>query len=267
MGRSIYYEVQGDPCAPPLLLVMGLGVSSRAWDRLPARLAPRFRVISFDNYGAGRSLPGARFYRMDQLADDAAAVLEANGLHDREEDGGGAFVFGMSMGGMIAQELTLRHPRLVRSLTLGCTFASWLRSYRPSPTIALDLLLASLRLRVSLEPAKRMLFSDEFSRANPRECERWLNILEPCPVPNLLAQLGAIVQHSTLARLSQISVPTLILSGDADRLIPVGNSLELAEKIPGARLMILSGAGHVFSLEREDETVGALEGHFLGGYS
>jgi pimeloyl-ACP methyl ester carboxylesterase len=258
-GRRIYYEVHGDSSAPPLLLIMGLAVSSRAWDRLPARLATRFRVIAFDNCGTGRSLPPAPLYSMRQLADDAAAVLRANAL-----DHQGAFVFGISMGGMIAQELTLRHPQLVRSLALGCTFASWIGGDWPSVKITFDLLNAGFRrARSSLDPAKRILFSDEFTRDNGRECERWMGVIEPCGVLNMMAQMGAIVQHSTAARLQRIAVPTLILSGDADRLIPVANAHRLARLIPGARLHILPGAGHVFPLECEDETVRALEGHFL----
>src|SRR6266851_2267972 len=98
---TIHYQTMGDSGAPPLLLIMGLAVSSRAWDRLPELMAKHFRVIVFDNRGTGRSTRRGWKYRMSQLADDAAAVLDAAGVPS-------AHVFGISMGGMIAQELALR---------------------------------------------------------------------------------------------------------------------------------------------------------------
>jgi pimeloyl-ACP methyl ester carboxylesterase len=257
-GHAIYFKAQGDPTAPPLLLVMGLALSSRAWYRLPSRLSPRFRVIVFDNRGTGRSPGRASPYRMGALADDAAAVLRANDVRS------GACVFGVSMGGMIAQELALRHPELVRALALGCTFASWRAARRPRATVALDVALATLQPWRGLAPLGHVLFSDEFVRQSGDEIARWLAVTDPCRVTQLVLQLRAIAGHSTLDRLRELTTPTLVLSGDADRLVPVANSHALAERIAGARLQLLPRAGHVFPLEREDETVRALEDHFLG---
>jgi pimeloyl-ACP methyl ester carboxylesterase len=262
-GRSIYYDVAGDPARPPLLLVMGLALSSQAWYRLPARLAPRFRVIRFDNRGTGRSLPAARVpYRMATLADDAAAVLAACGVRGRDQGGAGAYVFGISMGGMIAQELTLRHPGLVRALALGCTFACFRRSRRPRLDIAVELMLASLQPWRGLAPVLGILFSREYRGANAAELRRWMRLTDRCGVANVVAQLGAIVRHSTMERLGTIAVPTLVMSGDADRLVPVENAHALAARIAGARLRLFPGAGHVFPLEREDETVQTLQAFF-----
>jgi 3-oxoadipate enol-lactonase len=262
-GRSIYYDVLGDPAAPPLLLVMGLALSSTAWYRLPARLAPRFRVIRFDNVGTGRSLPPAHgLHRMAELADDAAAVLAACGVRGRDQGGPGAFVFGLSMGGMIALELTLRRPELVRALALGCTFACFRRSRGPHAGIALPLVMATLQPWRGLEPVLPMLFSRAYRRANAVELRHWMSIVERCALPNVVAQMAAIFRHSTVERLSAIAVPTLVMSGDADRLIPVENAQLLAARIAGARLRLFAGAGHVFPLEREEETVQELADFF-----
>jgi len=102
----------GSKGAPPLLLIMGLALSARGWGRLARVLSRHFRVVVFDNRGTGRSGRARLGLRMRDLADDAAAVLDAAGIESAD-------VFGISMGGMIAQELALRHPRRVRRLALG----------------------------------------------------------------------------------------------------------------------------------------------------
>ncbi len=252
---TIHYQTMGDAGAPPLLLIMGLAVSSRAWDRLPELMARRFHVLVFDNRGTGRSVRRGFAYRMRELADDAAAVIEAAGLRS-------AHVFGISMGGMIAQELALRHPERVRSLALGATFASFRRVQRAPLRSAWDLLVLNLGFKPA-ERVARLLVSAEWDARNPGGALKWIRGSEPAGFRNALAQFLAVVRHDTLNRLSQIRAPTLVLTGDADRLVPFANSEILAKAIPGARLHVLKGAGHVFPLEREEETVRALEEHFL----
>jgi 3-oxoadipate enol-lactonase len=273
-GHSIYYETTGAADAPPLLLIMGLGLSSRAWDRLPVRLGERFHVISFDNRGTGRSLHRRGLLHMRQLADDAAAVLRAVGVRPRtlaDRGGakggadGGALVFGVSMGGMIAQELVLRHPEMVRSLVLGATFGSWLQSRRPAGRVVLDLLLANLFPRQAARRLPRVLVSAAFHADQPRELGRWLAGAEHGGVRTTMAQMAAVMRHNTVARLRRIEVPTLILTGDADALVPADNSRVLAELIPGAQLVVLPGAGHLFPLECEEATVAAVVQHYFGG--
>ena len=252
----IHYETHGDPARPPLLLIMGLALSSRAWDRLPELLSEHFHVLVFDNRGTGKSARVGRAYRMRDLADDAAAVIAAAGVRS-------AHVFGISMGGMIAQELTLRHPSLVRSLALGCTFASWRKGKAPTWRTKLDLLLLNLG-RVSPDVIARILVSPEWHALNPGAALEWLRRAEHTKVRYATAQMLAIARHHTLPRLAQIRAPTLVITGGADRLVPPQNSEVLAKSIPNARLVVLPGAGHCFPLEREAETVRALRDHFLG---
>ena len=256
-GRHfIHYQTHGDPAKPPLLLIMGLALSSHAWDRLPERLAAHFHVLVFDNRGTGRSARVGRAYRMRDLADDAAAVIEAAGAQS-------AHVFGISMGGMIAQELVLRHPARVRSLALGCTFASWRKGKAPSWRTKLDLLLLNLG-HVSPDLIGRILVSAEWHASNPGAALEWMRRAEHTALRYATAQMLAIARHHTLPRLAQIRAPTLVLTGSADRLVPPENSQVLARGIAGARLVVLQGAGHCFPLEREAETVRALCEHFLG---
>jgi 3-oxoadipate enol-lactonase len=256
-GHTIHYEEVGDPSAPAILLIMGLGLSSRAWDSLPARLSERFRVLLFDNRGTGRSGRRGWMYRMRDLADDAATVLDAAQVSQ-------ANVFGISMGGMIAQELAIRHPYRVRRLALGATFASWLRGHKPSLRTAFDLLLLILQhQRVPAERLGRLLVSSEFNSAHPTRAVEWITRSGRAEIRCAAAQVAAVMGHATLHRLEQIRAPTLVITGDADRLVPPRNSQVLAAAIPDARLLVLPGAGHVFPLEREEETVRALTQHFL----
>jgi pimeloyl-ACP methyl ester carboxylesterase len=256
--HRIHYEVRGRQDAPPLLLIMGMGFSRRAWHTLPHRLDDDFRVVLLDNRGTGQSTAPRGLCRTRDMAEDALAVLDAAGA-------GRAFVFGMSMGGMIAQELAVRHPGRVRALALGATFAGHLRSRKPSLRTRCDLLLSFLGgPRTPRAVLARFLVSAEYFTADGVGFERWLRTAEHAATAVVLAQLAAVARHESAAALARVALPTLILTGTADRLVPPENSRKLAALIPGARLVELRGAGHVFPVERPGETVAALKDFFLG---
>lgn len=253
--HRIHYEVHGRADAPPLLLIMGMSFSSRAWDPLPARLARDFRVVLFDNRGTGHSTIRRRFFRIRHLAEDAVAVLDAAGVDQ-------AHVFGISMGGMVALELALRHEERVRSLALGATCAGWLRSRKMSPrTLATMVAAAILGRRAQLLPG--LFVSPQHLARDPEGFARWhAGVGRSGPLTALL-QTAAILLHSTEKRLSQLRVPVLVMTGDRDLLIPPENSRGLAELLH-ADLVVLEGAGHCFPVEGPDQTVSALARHILG---
>ena len=215
--HRIRYAVRGAEDAPPLLLVMGLGLCSMAWHTLPDRLAQSFRVIAFDHRGLGGSTAPPGGFRTRDLADDAAGVLDAEGIRD-------AFVFGISMGGMVAQELALRHPRRVRALALGCTFGGHLRSRKPPLAIARDLLLVSLLARQPRRLA-RLLVSDEYFAKSPERFRAWMEQLSDPPRATARRQIIAIAAHEAERRLPALRVPTLVITG---RPRPAGAARELA---------------------------------------
>jgi len=255
-AHRIHYRTFGDRSAPPLLLVMGMGLSSEAWDTLPARASRTRFVITFDNRGTGESSLPRGPYRMRDLADDAAAVLEALQLEQAD-------VLGVSMGGMIAQELVLRHPSRVRRLALGCTLSSWLHGKKASPRVLLDL-IAVLAGRLREDKVARLLVSREwYARADsPAAFARWRGNANQGRARRAIFQLLAVALHDTRARLASIRAPTLLMTGDGDRLVDWRNSQALAKEIPDAKLVVFPGAGHVFPLECEEEMVRALEAHF-----
>jgi 3-oxoadipate enol-lactonase len=254
-GRHlVHYRTWGEPGSPPVLMIMGLGLSCGAWGGLPERLALRMRVLAFDHRGTGSSGPATGACSMAQFAGDALAVLDAERVP-------AACVFGISMGGMVAQELALRSPERVRALALGATFASFRRSDKPSLEAVLDLLLLNCGARfATAERVGRLLVSPPFRE----RAVAWLrgDVGQADTLWSALAQLAAVVRHGPAESLGAISVPTLVLSGDADRVIPVENSYRLAALIPGARLHVLPGVGHAFPLEREEETAALLLQHF-----
>ncbi len=254
--HRLHYQVRGRAGAPPLLLIQGMAMPSTAWITLPGRFATRFQVIVFDNRGTGHSTAPRGGFRIGDMADDAARVLDAAGV-DR------ANVFGISMGGMIAQELAIRHPQRVRSLVLAATFCSHSRSHKPKLSVAADLGLAMLTTR-RFKPMRRLLVSDEFFKASPNGFVSWFAHTRPAGLRVILRQIGAVVRHETEDRLARIRAPTLVLSGDRDRLVPVENSRHLARVIPGARYVEFAGAGHAFPFEQEEETVRLVTEHFLG---
>ena len=243
-GAKIYWDEVG--AGEPLLLIMGLGYPSDAWHRTRPVFARRYRTIALDNRGVGRSEMPPGPYTIPLMASDAAAVLDAAHVDS-------AHVFGISMGGMIAQEFALQYPERVRSLVLGCTAAGGPTAL-PSEPEAAELLAA--RGQMTAEQAARAAVAFIYDPGTPWELiEQDLAVRRPWfPRPEAyLAQLQGIFMWESYSRLEQIHAPTLVIHGEHDRLVPMGNARILAEKIPGAKLVLLPNAGHIFTTDQPDE--------------
>jgi 3-oxoadipate enol-lactonase len=246
---TLHYEVLGN--GDPLLMVMGLGSSSAAWDpALLSELARSFRTIVYDNRGTGKSDKPKIPYSLGMFADDAIGLLDALQL-DR------AHVFGVSMGGMIAQELALRYGQRLQTLTLGCTTCGG--KHAVPPPLESVTLLSAPRVGLSDEQLIRRSWPLAYT---PRYIQNHREALEAM-IPRLLAHptpasaykrhLDATYTLKTYDRLLALRTPTLVVTGAQDALIPARNSEILAERIPGAKLHIIPNAGHAFFAEARDE--------------
>jgi pimeloyl-ACP methyl ester carboxylesterase len=270
-GIELAYTEHGE--GEPLLLIMGLGADSSAWESHVAAFQKGYRCIAVDNRGVGASSKPAGPYSAAQMADDYAGLIEALDL-------GPVPVVGISMGGAIAQELALRHPELVERLVLVATWA------RTDPFLQ-DVLNHYASSRAVLPPQEFVqllqlwLWTPEYVNRHASELIQarqvlglWLwdpgyvnqhlseviEALSRQPLADILqpqhafeAQCQACITHDTLDRLDSIRVPTLVTAGDLDVLIRLPLSEELHARIPGAELQVFRGNGHVHHFEVVDD--------------
>jgi 3-oxoadipate enol-lactonase len=242
-GTRIYWDEQGT--GAPILLIMGLGYPSAMWHRTRPGLSASYRTIALDNRGAGESDVPPGPYSIALMASDAAAVLDAARVPS-------AHVFGVSMGGMIAQEFALQYPARVQSLILGCTAFGGPNAQRAEPA-AVEMLKA--RTWMSREQATEAAVPFIYDTATPRHLiDEDIAARNPWPTTpaGYLAQLQAIIAWESFSRLPQITAPTLVIHGKADLLVPPGNGELIAARIPGAQLVLLEHASHLFSTDQPE---------------
>lgn len=242
---------------PPLLLIPGLGTDHHAFLWNIRDLSQHWRCLVLDQRGIGLSDATPGPYDMALLADDAARVIERLAPS-------GAFVFGVSMGGMVAQHLAIRHPKLVAALVLGCTGPGGSLAVRADPADTRLLLGGDARdPALAYRVACQVLYERRWREEHPEVVEDAVHWRATHPVrPGVFAaQWEAIRHHDTGDRLPEIQAPTLVLHGTADVVMPPGNGALLQERIPGARLHWLPGRGHMFFQEDPAATVRWLQEH------
>ena len=248
----IHYDVLGEK-EKSLFLIMGWGGNSLMWDPIIGPLSEKFRIITFDNRGVGRSSKLKEPYSMKLFVDDAKAVLDEVGITK-------VHLFGVSMGGMIAQHFALRYPEILDKLILGCT----------SPKLGVN-------IKNALDQEKSPFYIKSFSPSDIRQLltlifapsfvEKLMKDKEemrkfftfyakyPPTWKGMKFQAAAIADHDTLDRINEIKNQTLIIAGRADALIPFRHSKKLKDTIPNSRLILYDDTGHAFWIERPNETV------------
>ena len=232
---------------PPLLMIIGMSGTALSWgEEFHAQLRRDFEVIVYDHRGVGASSRLEGPVTIRELAADAAGLLEALELDS-------AHVLGISMGGMVAQELALAHPERIRTLTLGCTYCGGPRAVPTGEEVVARIVAA--RHSGNRELALRTSWEVNVSPAFAADRQEWQRFVaramrRSVAVEVIDRQARAIAAHDTSARLHEIAAPTLVVHGTLDQLLPVANGRLLAELIPGARLEVFDGVGHLFFLER-----------------
>ena len=243
-GIDIFHKQHGES-GDWLLLIAGLGGHSGSFAPQLVALSERFRVLRFDNRGAGRTSAPDEPYSMRQMADDAAALMDALGIEK-------AHVLGVSMGGMIAQELAINHPERVDKLVLACTRAKPTGARRLAAEVQRVTRLSELGPREREAHGMPWGMTATFMQDQRRVDERIeLAAKDPYPMrPHAyIRQLEATMAHDTLDRLPQIRAETLVLVGAEDILTPPWESEALVKRIPNATLRVLPRGGHGFSAE------------------
>jgi 3-oxoadipate enol-lactonase len=249
-GQQLYYEIHGD--GPPLLLVMGIGYDSSLWTlaQVPA-LSTKFRVVLVDNRDAGRSSKASHPYRIADMADDLAGLLDALGIAQ-------SHLLGLSMGGMIALEFALRHADRLDRLVLTGTGAaparaavdpiriwSWVKANNTTGDVFGGQQFVSLFSTSFLRNHQAVRDTADLLASNPN----------PMTPQAYQRQADAYGQFDALDRLGAITAPTLVVAGEQDLLTPPWIAREVAAAIPGARFELIRGDGssHVLLIERADD--------------
>ncbi len=255
-GIRLHYDAIGRTSSPPVLMIQGLGADKHLWDMQRFVLASRYRVIAHDNRGAGKSDKPFGAYSLEQMADDAISVLDHAGVET-------AHVVGASMGGAITQIIGVKYPERVRSLSLVCT-ACRNHPWRRELLSSWGEMAATKGMSAMTSEAARWVMG-------PRSLRRlWPAVSWLGPIATSRASHGFKGQVQALLNvdedivdlLSTISVPTAVIVGNQDILTPRGDSEELAERIPTAELIVLSGAAHGLMVEHAT-TFNRVLGDFL----
>ena len=254
---EMYYEVHGE--GTPLVLIRGWGSSSQSWSKIILdKLSQKYQLIIFDNRGTGRTSKPDKKYSIKMMADDTAGLMKALNIPS-------AHIVGFSMGGMIAQRFALKYPEKTNGLVIACSHPS--TNLIPiSPKVA-EIMehMISKPMDMSERELQKLMMSlystPEYIETHGEamlEAALSSNLI-PTPRFARRRQLDAILEFSSLDELHLIKSPTLVMHGVKDAWVPVENSKIMAEKIPGARLVLFEKSGHVF-IEQSDEMIDTILG-------
>ena len=253
-GIQLHYDVHGH--GQPLLLIMGLGSPAANWDQpFVEEITKTHQVITYDNRGTGQSDKPDEDYSIALFASDAVGLLDALDIPK-------AHIFGISMGGMIAQELAIHYPQRVASLALGCTTPGG-KNAVPAPPESME----ALKGRAGQTPeeagraAWKLSFSEDYIRDHRNELEAHLQQSLTHVTPRFAYErhIQATMTLRVFKQLKDITAPTLVATGRDDVLIPAANSEILAREIPHAELRIFDNAGHGFVTAARDPFLAVLK--------
>ncbi len=241
----------------PIVLIMGFTANMDWWDQeFIDALSGKHHVLMFDNRGSGRTIaPDEGTFTCEMFADDTIALMDAKGI-------GQANILGMSMGGLIAQELAIKYPERINNLILACTFCGGQHMIQASDEVMKIMTDRSGGLDGLFDRTLKLMFTKEFLETNEDYVENFKEryLRAPISAANAVRQFIACAKADTFDRLPEIKNPTLIAAGTDDPLIPPQNSLILAKRIPGAKLIEYKGCSHGFISQARDAFIKDLLG-------
>ena len=255
---EIELDCERSGSGPPLLLIMGRSGTYSHWgEPFLQELRRDFELILYDHRGVGASSRLEGPITIFQLAQDAAGLLTALEIDS-------AHVLGISMGGMVAQALALADAERVRTLTLGCTYCGGPGAVHAGE--ALQRRFADAIASGDVERAIRASWEANVSPGFAADEDAWarfreISLRRRVALEVIGEQMRAILEHDTSARLEEITLPTQVIHGTADQILPVQNGQLIAELIPGARLDLLEDVGHLFFWERPERSAELLRAH------
>jgi len=250
---NLEYYVEG--AGPPLLMIMGFAGQANSWgEPIMDRLRERFTCIRFSNRGTGASDKPEAPTTIRMMADDTVALMDALDIKRPH-------VFGISMGGMIAQEIVLNYAERVNGLILGCTSPGWSHGETASPEVSAAMVpTPGLSREEMVRNFWTAICSPAFIENSAEFLEEMIvtNMKLATPMDTVMKQSVAIQGFDSFDRLSQIKAPTLVIHGDVDRLVPPANGDILANGIAGAEKLTLEGAAHMFFWEQPEKAADAI---------
>ena len=243
---SIYYESHGE--GEPLIMIRGLGSNADHWYAQVPELSKHYRVITFDNRGIGRSGDPGGAFTVPDMAADAIGVMDALGIES-------AHILGLSMGGMIAQELVLSNPKRVKGLVLVVTHCGAEHQVNATDEVMQTIQRMAVDDSIEARTKAAVVFFAPATLSDRLDVVQeygTVSMKHPAGGEILQRQMGALQTHDTYDRLPQIKAPTLVLTGAEDVLIPPENSRIIADRIPGAECLVLEGGGHQILIEQPE---------------
>ena len=241
-GQKIWYETSGET-GTPVVLVMGFGISGRAWAPQVRTLEKHHRVVIYDNRGIGESETSHTPYGFGDLADDTVALMDHLGYET-------AHVAGVSMGGMISQHIAIRHPDRVKSLSLIATHPGGAVHWTVPGLKGLSLFVRANTSHgdVRIEALRHLLYTPDYRENARPEDDFEGDSMEVFAVPadqtTRMNQLKAILKHDVTRQLKTLKMPTLVVRPDQDLLVRPVNSDRIHKLVPGSKLLSFAGAGH-----------------------
>jgi pimeloyl-ACP methyl ester carboxylesterase len=249
---DISYKIFGK--GDPLLLIPGFAMTMDIWDPVTLyKLSSNHTIIIFDNRGLGKTTVGNKTWTIEQFANDTAGLIDALGIKKPVD------ILGASWGGYVAQELTLMHPQKVSKLILygtDCGGNATILSPQISPEIGRSIESGSATIETFLS----VLFPEEWINKNAAYIQEVFSASTPVPEENIQRQAQTTYNwQGACDRLSSITKPTLVITGTDDIVRPPANSIMLAERIPGAWLVQISGGGHYVMFQYPEQFTEVLE--------